>query len=109
MIPEFEDHELALAAELLELRFGRPMAFELAEAQLPADPPPAPPVACPALFWEVRGAQFVVCKIGDARYRGQAFDASGQPIGAIEDDEHVDLGDCIDALLRRRRECTREP
>jgi len=40
MISEFEDHELALAAELLELRYGRPMAFERAEAERAADPPP---------------------------------------------------------------------
>ena len=102
MIAEFDADELALAAELLELRYGHAVAFELAEAEVPVAPGAAP-IACAALFWERRGLQFVVCKIGDSRYRGEAFDAEGGTLGAGKGLEHVDLGDCMDALLRAMR------
>ncbi|HXZ49134.1 MAG TPA: hypothetical protein VEG27_08935 [Usitatibacter sp.] len=96
----YDDQELALAAELLELRHGRSVRFELGEAEVPEPGAPVP-FACAALVWESRGAQFVVCKVGPARYRGGAFDASGDPLrgGGVE---HSDLGDCIDELLRAR-------
>lgn len=99
----FDDHELALAAELLELRYGRPIALDLAEAEVPVDPSRAAPTACPALIWEARGVQFVVCKLGAGRFRGAAFDATGEGLAATGVLDHEDLGDCVDALLRAKR------
>jgi hypothetical protein len=99
MIPNFYDTELALAAELLARRYGDAISFECAEAEIALDAGRDATTACPALYWEARGAQFVVCKTGEGRYRGQFFEGEGVP-AELAAREFVDLGDCVTSLLR---------
>ena len=99
MIPAFDDSDLTLATELLARRYGHAVAIERAEAEISPETGGDAPIACPALFWEARGAQFVVCKVGEGRYRGQFFE-SGEPPADMAAREFVDLGDCVTSLLR---------
>lgn len=103
----FDDHELGVVAELLQRRYGRPTAFECAEAEIELDPAAAVTRTCPALYWEARGAQFVVCKAGEARYRGQFFEGA-VAASDIGQREYADVGDCVTSLLRLQSDRERE-
>lgn len=94
MTGDFDEEELELLATLLERRYGRATAFECAEADLGGDPPQS----VPAVFWEGRGAQFVVCKMGESRYRAQFF--LGDAAAFAGRPEYEDLADCVTTLLR---------
>lgn len=94
MTSEFDEEELELLAALLERRYGRATAFECAEAQLDRDSHQT----CAAVYWEGRGAHFVVCKTGESRYRAQFFPGDAAAFGGRP--EHEDFAECINALLR---------
>lgn len=94
MASDFDEEELELLATLLERRYGRATAFECAEADLGGTP--AQP--CPAVFWEARDAQFVVCKTGESRYRAQFF--LGDAAAFAGRPEYADLAECVNTLLR---------
>jgi hypothetical protein len=55
--------------------------------------------SCPALCWQARGVDFVLCKVAPERYRARFFVADGDASGAGVDDCD-DLGDCVLTLLR---------
>jgi len=97
-IPDFSDAQRQLVASLLEQRYGRAVAMELADSELQLEPN-APLTSCPTLYWAERGAHFVVCKVAGDRYRCQFFytDAEQFGTGRIE---YGDLGECVLALLR---------
>jgi hypothetical protein len=94
MTAEFDQEELELLAALLERRYGRATAFECAEAELEG----VSPRTCAAVFWEGRGAQFMVCKTGDSRYRAQFFLGDAAAFGGRP--EYDDLAECVNTLLR---------
>jgi hypothetical protein len=94
MASEFDEEELELLAALLERRYGRATAFECAEAEIDG----VSPRTCAAAFWEARGAQFVLCKTGESRYRAQFFLGDAAALGGPG--EHEDLADCVNTLLR---------
>lgn len=94
MASEFDEEELELLAALLERRYGRATAFECAEADIEG----VSPRTCAAVFWEGRGAQFVVCKTGDSLYRAEYFLGDAAAFGARP--EFDDLAVCVNTLLR---------
>jgi hypothetical protein len=94
MSSDFDEEELELLATLLERRYGRATAFECAEAELGSDSPQT----CAAVLWEGRGAQFVVCKTGESRYRAQFF--LGDAAAFAGRPEYGDLAECVNTLLR---------
>ena len=99
-IPDFTEAERDLVARLLHRRYGKPVAIELAEADLALDPARAEATACPTLYWGVnRGAQFVVCKVAAGRYRCQFFYTDADHYGTGRD-EYDDLERCTVELLR---------
>jgi hypothetical protein len=97
-IPDFSDTEQQRVASLLQQRYGRPVAMELADSELQLEPE-APLVSCPTLYWAERGAHFVVCKLAGDRYRGQFFYTDAEQFGTGRR-EYDDLGECVLALLR---------
>jgi len=54
---------------------------------------------CPALYWEGRGAHFVIVKAGEDRFRGQFYYRLHQMFGSGID-EFDNVGDCAMTLLR---------
>ena len=54
---------------------------------------------CPTIYWSERGAQFVVCKVADDRYRSQFFYSEAEQFGTGRD-VYDDLKDCVVTLLQ---------
>jgi hypothetical protein len=98
-IQDFTEAERDLVARLLGRRYGKPVAVELAEAELALDPLREETTACPTLYWSERGAHFVVCKVAAGRYRCQFFYTDADQYGPGRD-EYDDLEGCVLELLR---------
>lgn len=98
-IPDFTEAERDLVARLLLRRYGKPVALELAEAELSLDPARTETTACPTLYWSERGAHFVVSRIATDRYRCQFFYADADQYGTGRD-AYDDLERCVLELLR---------
>ena len=98
-VPDFTDAERELVAALVAGRYGKAVAIELALAELLLDAAQVEPTDCPTLYWTERGAHFVVCKVGEARFRCQFFYTDADHYGTGRDD-YDDLEDCALTLLR---------
>lgn len=98
-IPDFDAAEQELVARLVQRRYGKPVAIELADSDLRLDPEHDAMTACPTLYWRERGAQFVVWKVGAGRYRCQFFYTDADHYGTGRD-EYDDLEQCTLTLLR---------
>ena len=98
-IADFSDAELWVIKSALRERYGQPIEPELAETDLRLDPHSTQLVPCPAVYWEERGASFIVCKTSDRRYRCQFFYSVREQYGTgIE--EYNDIAECVTALLQ---------
>jgi hypothetical protein len=98
-VPDFTDAEQALVAEILQRRYGKKVPVEPAESELRLDPGVEALTVCPTLYWSERGAHFVVCKVGGARYRCQFFYTDADHYGTGHD-EYDDLRICVRTLLQ---------
>lgn len=98
-VPDFTEIECELVAELLQQRYSKPVLPELADSELKLDPADDAMTICPTLYWSERGAHFVVCKVGEHRYRCQFFYADADQYGTGHDD-YTDLRRCVLTLLR---------
>ncbi|MBK9574271.1 MAG: hypothetical protein IPO43_16910 [Rhodoferax sp.] len=98
-VPDFSDAERALVAELLNERYKREVAPELADSDLLLDPSTDELTTCPTLYWSERGAHFVVWKVAPDRYRCQFFYADADQYGTGHVD-YTDLRRCVLTLLR---------
>ncbi len=99
---EFDDGERWVVERALKQRYGRIVKPELADVELKLAPGDAQLTSCPTLFWEQRGAAFVLAKTGAARYRAMFFypgDPAGEQYGAGRT-EFDDLQDCVLSVLR---------
>jgi hypothetical protein len=102
MIPDIDDGERWVVESALRERYGKPVEVRLADVELKLAPGDAQPTACPTLFWEERGAAFVVAKVADGRYRCMFFypgEPGGEQYGAGKP-EYDDLAECALAVLR---------
>lgn len=98
-IPDFTAAEQELVAKLLQRRYSKPVAMQLADSELQLDPASETLTLCPTLFWSERGAQFVVCKVAASRYRCQFFYSEGEQYGTGRA-EYDDLENCVTTLLQ---------
>lgn len=98
-VPDFTPAERELVTTLLRQRYGKPVPPELADSELQLDPASADLTTCPTLYWSGQGAHFVVCKVGQDRYRCQFFYADADQYGTGHD-EYIDLRHCVLTLLR---------
>jgi hypothetical protein len=105
-IQDFSDAERQRVASLLEHRYGRPVAIELADSELQLEPE-APLTTCPTLYWAERGAHFVVCKLARDHFRCKFFYTDAEQFGTGRS-EYDDLGACVLALLRVQSDHERE-
>ncbi len=80
-------------------RYGKPVAIEIADSELLLDPTQAAMTVCPTLYWNERGAHFVVWKVAAGRYRCQFFYTDADHYGTGRD-EYDDLEQCTLTLLR---------
>ncbi|HTY98999.1 MAG TPA: hypothetical protein VMB75_04155 [Rhodocyclaceae bacterium] len=98
-ISDFTDIELKLVNQSLFERYGRTVAIQLADAELQLGAEDDELTLCPTLYWEERGAHFVVFKIGEGRYRGQFFYSETTQYGTGRN-SFDNLGDCVITLLQ---------
>jgi hypothetical protein len=98
-IPDFTDDERHTVTQTLFERYMRVTPLEVADADVELIPESGVLNTVPCMYWEGRGAHFVVFKLGDNRFRGQFFYNDAQQYGTGH--EFFDsLGDCVVTLLR---------
>jgi hypothetical protein len=105
-IPDFTDHETWLISSTLNERYGKG-AVELmqVDVELRLSLSDRELTLCPAMYWEEGKCKFILAKIeenkrtGNRKYRSQFFYRVHQHYGE-EDNEYVDLGDCVVNLLK---------
>jgi len=98
-IPDFTDSEVKLTSQTLFERYGRLVPLQTAEAEINLNPEGEDLTNCPVLYWEERGANFVVFKLAADRYRGQFFYSEATQYGTSKD-SFDNLGDCVITLLQ---------
>jgi len=101
-ISDINQAEREVVESALRERYGTKVATQLADTALRLHPGEESLTACPTLYWEERGAAFVIVKVGDGRYRAMFFypdDPLEEQYGAGKP-EHDDLLECVTALLR---------
>ena len=96
---DFTDSELKLVNQSIMERYGRAVPVQVADAEVQLDPEDEKLTDCPTLYWEERGAHFVVIKIGDSRYTGQFFYNETTQFGTGKP-MFDNLGDCVVTLLQ---------
>ncbi len=98
-IPDFTDAEQKLVSALLLKRYSKIVPIQLADSELKLDEASKRLTACPTIYWSERGAQFVVFKVAENRFRTQFFysDAEQYGTGRLEYD---DLEKCVMTLLQ---------
>lgn len=98
-IPDFTETERWVVESALKERYGKPVPVELADAELKLDRGSDRITICPILYWQERGAGFVICKLAGSRYRSMFFYSVHEQYGTGHD-EYDDLAECVTLLLR---------
>lgn len=98
-IHDFTSNEQHIVSQALLERYGKVVLLQLADSELQLEPEPAPPSVCPTLFWSERGADFVICKVGENRYRCQFFYSPIEQFGTGRE-IYDDLAECVTTLLQ---------
>lgn len=98
-IADYSDADRQLVGQILFERYARLVPVQSADAELQLDPTRETLTLCPTLYWEERGAHFVVIKVADNRFRCQFFYSDQEQFGTGR--EFYDtLGDCVLTLLQ---------
>ncbi len=98
-IADFNEADLRLAQQTLRERYGHEVTIDIAEAEIGLGEENTELTICPVLYWQERGAHFVVFKIADSRYRAQFFYSEAQQFGTGKD-SFDNLGDCLVTVLQ---------
>lgn len=98
-IPDFSEDERHLVTHTLFERYQRAVPFELGEAEIQLIPDSERLTNCPVLYWEARGAHFVIFKLGPERFRAQFFYSDAQQYSTGHD-AYDSLGDCLITVLQ---------
>jgi len=99
---EFDDAERWVIDSALRERYGHRVGTQLADTELRLGAEGGPPRACPTIYWEERGAAFVVVKVDDGRFRAMFFypdDPLEEQYGSGKP-EYDDLLECVNSVLR---------
>jgi hypothetical protein len=98
-IPDFTASELKLTNQTLLERYGHMVALQNADAEVQLEPDSDVLTTCPVIYWEERGAHFVVFKLGVSRFKAQFFYSETTQYGTGKDD-FDNVGDCVITLLQ---------
>ena len=98
-IPDFTEAEREVVSAELQKRYGKKVALELADSELQLDSAADELTLCPVLYWSERGAHFVICKVGNGRFRCQFFYSDTDQYGTGKD-EYQGLHTCVVTLLQ---------
>lgn len=106
-VPDFDDAERSLVAQLLLERYGRIVVSQDADAELRLDPSLPALTVCPTLYWQERGAHFAVSKLGAKSFRCEFFYEGGKHFGTGID-RYDELSRCVPTLLQVQADHVRE-
>ncbi len=98
-VPDFSAADLDQVKQLLAERYRHPVPVELAEAEVQLDAAAEQLTVCPALYWEERGAHFVVIRVAEKLFRGQFYYSEAQQY-ATGREVIESLHDCVVTLLQ---------
>lgn len=98
-IADFSDSELKLINQTLVERYGRMVPLQTADAEIQLRAESDALDTCPVVYWEERGAHFVVFKLGDTRFKAQFFYNEATQYGTGKE-SFDNLGDCVVTLLQ---------
>jgi hypothetical protein len=98
-VADFIDSELKLVNQTLLERYGQAIEVQVAEADIELVAGSGTLTSCPVLHWEARGANFIVFKLADNRYRAQFYYIETQQFG-VGRDMFDNLGDCLITVLQ---------
>lgn len=96
---DFTESELKLVSQTLFERYGRMVALQTADAEVQLDPEREDLASCPVVYWEERGAHFVVFKLDSSRFKAQFFYNEATQYGTGKE-SFDNLGDCLITLLQ---------
>ena len=106
-IPDFTETEQKLVSALVFKRYGKLIPLQLADSELQLGADPENLTLCPTLYWNERGAHFVVCKVAVSHYRCQFFYSDAEQYGTGRD-EYDDLENCVLTLLQMQSDHERQ-
>jgi len=98
-IPDFTEAERKRIPVILLERYGKLIPIQLADSELQLGADPADLSLCPTIYWNERGAHFIVCKVGESRYRCLFFYSDAEQYGTGRD-EYDNLNTCVLTLLQ---------
>lgn len=98
-LTDFTDHQQEYVPNLLAQRYSKKVELQLADSELKLNPDSDELTLCPSLYWSERGAQFVVYKVENERYRCQFFYSAADQFGTGHDD-YDDIEKCVVTLLQ---------
>ena len=98
-IPDFTDAEQKLVSGLLLKRYAKLVPMQLADSELQLNAPLKKLTSCPTIYWNERGAHFVMWKVAEGRFRCQFFYSDAEQYGT-GCDEYDDLKNCVVTLLQ---------
>jgi hypothetical protein len=98
-IPDFTEAERKGVNALLLERYGKLVPIQLADSELQLGIDPADLSLCPTIYWNERGAHFVLCKVGESRYRCLFFYSDAEQFGTGRE-EYDNLDACVLTLLQ---------
>lgn len=98
-IPDFTEVELKRISAALFERYDKFVPVQLADSELQLGTDPSQLAVCPTVYWNERGAHFVVCKVAAGRYRCQFFYSDAEHYGTgCEEYDNLDI--CVITLLQ---------
>ncbi|MEN8174213.1 MAG: hypothetical protein ABFS23_00505 [Pseudomonadota bacterium] len=98
-IADFTDSEKWIIETTLKERYTMPVEYQLADSEIRLAPSDRELSACPVIYWQADGCNFVIFKTGDRKYRCQFFYRGYQQFGTGVH-EYDDLTECIVSLLQ---------
>ena len=98
-IPDVTDSEFQLVNQILLERYSRLVPLQAADVELQLDPDSTTLTTCPSLYWNELGAEFVVSKRADHRFRCQFFYSVDEQFGTGRD-FCDNPGDCVTNVLQ---------
>ena len=97
-ISDFTDADRWVVETALGERYGKTVKVEPADSEIRLDPAAPEVTACPTLYWEQDGVEFVIFKIAENGYRSQFFYSALEQFGTGRD--FHDLAECVTTTLR---------
>jgi len=94
-----ETEQWTVRTTLNERWTDRTVELQVADVEIKLFPDDRETTECPALFWQVDDASFVIVKTGEKNYRSQFYYRGYQQYGTGKF-EFDDLADCITTMLQ---------